>query len=259
LQLLEAPRDHRGHSGRHTEGKVMERILGVAIGLAVTYLFLSVLVLALAEAISGVLALRARTLRAGLSFILTKGSRGLEERSKQFFAHPMIATLGFASTRRRDLPSYLPTPLFVKAFLDNVGDLRAKGASLDEAYQQALAGLPAEEADYVRGIVGRTLTTIEDAEQRVSQWFDAAMARLSGEYRRNIQWIARGIAVAVVLAMNANTLHIGATFWRDPVAREAAGKFAVTALERCEAVYGASATSSAQASLAPGADRKSVV
>jgi hypothetical protein len=225
----------------------MERILGVAIGLAVTYLFLSVLVLALAEAISGVLALRAEKLRQGLSRILMEGSAGLEGRSRAFFKHPLIATLGYASGRRSDLPSYLPTPLFVKAFLDNVGDLRAKGAAINDAYQAALAELPPEAQVYVRGIVGQTLTTVEDAEQRVSQWFDASMQRLSGEYRRNIQWIARGIAVAVVFAMNANTLHIGATFWRDPVAREAASKFATTALERCESEYGAAAAPAAPA------------
>lgn len=223
----------------------MDRILGVAIGLAVTYLFLSVLVLALAEAISGVLALRAHKLREGLGRILMEGSAALDGRSKAFFSHPLIATLGYASGRRSDLPSYLPTPLFVKAFLDNIGDLRAKGAAVNEAYQAALAELPPEAQVYVRGIVGQTLTTLDDAEQRVSQWFDASMQRLSGEYRRRIQWIARGIAVAVVFAMNANTLHIGATFWRDPVAREAASQFAVTALERCEAEYGAA--------LAPGA------
>lgn len=231
----------------------MERVLGVAIGLAVTYLFLSILVLALAEAISGVLSLRASRLRDGLGRILMEGSKGLEGRSKQFFQHPLIATLGYASGRRSDLPSYLPTPLFVKAFLDNVGDLRAKGADLNAAYQDALAQLPPETQTYVRGIVGSTLTTVEDAEQRVSQWFDASMSRLSGEYRRHIQWIARGIAVVVVFCMNANTLHIGATFWRDPVAREAAGKFAVTALERCESTYGANAAARAANANAAGA------
>jgi hypothetical protein len=220
---------------------IMERVLGVSIGLAITYLFLAIVVLAITEAISGLFGLRAKRLKAGLEHLLKwRSSNDVEADFTALLKKPLIATLGYATLRTKDWPSYIPTSLFAKAFLDTVGALRAKGADVNDAYQAALLALPSDAArEYVTSIVGAAVTTVEEAEQRVGRWFDAAMDQMSGRYRRHIQWVTRGVALVVVIAVNANTLSIGATFWRASGSRQAASEFATTALKRCEAKTGA--------------------
>ncbi len=205
----------------------MEQALGTAIGLGVTYLFLAVVVSALVEAISGLLSLRAKKLCQFLSRILEGGLGNT-------LNHPLIKTLGNASGRGNDLPSYIPTHLFSRAFLSTVGELEAKGVALEDAYQQALAALPPAAQQQVKGIVGSSIGSLDRAEKRVAEWFDASMDRLSGDYRRYVQWVTRGLAVVLVLAVNANSMTMGETFWRDPAVRDAASQLAKKALETCQ-------------------------
>jgi hypothetical protein len=231
--------------GRH----VMEQALGTAIGLGVTYLFLAVVVSALVEAISGLISLRATKLCEFITWLFRFGLKeqpaakpgdrsdyqpGATSLESKFFGHPLIQTLGNAAGGRTERPSYIPAPIFVRAFLDAVAELQHKGAAIDAAYQQALATLPAEVQRQLKGIIGPAVSSLEGAEQRVTEWFNAAMDRLSGDYRRYVQRITRALAVVLVVGVNADSMSMGATFWRDPVAREAASQLARKALEQCE-------------------------
>jgi hypothetical protein len=55
----------------------------------------------------------------------------------------------------------------------------------------------------------------------VESWFDNTMARVSGWYKRRSQWVLLVIALVVTLALNADSLQIGKTLWRDDVLRAA--------------------------------------
>lgn len=213
----------------------MERALGVVIGLGATYLFLSVVVLALVEALSTVFSRRAKALRecleAALGVEATGGDSALFAR---LASHPLLKTLGVVTGAANKFPSRVPTPLFVSAFLDTVGAPRGKGEQLAAAYQAALAALPDKERAVVAGIVGQAAGSVEELERRASVWFDALMTQLSEKYRRNTQWVTRGITAVIVMAVNANALTMGATFWRDSVMREAAMQLAARELALCE-------------------------
>lgn len=212
----------------------MERALGVAIGLGATYLFLSVVVLALVEALSSLLAKRAKALRACLEAVFEADAGGRATSFlNQLLASPLLSTLGKATGAAHKVPSHIPTPLFVTAFLSTLGSVRGQGEAVAATYREALAALPEKEQAVVRGIVGEAVDSVEEAERRVSLWFDALMTQLSEKYRRNTQWVTRGITAALVLAVNANALTMGATFWRDSVVREAAVQLAERELALC--------------------------
>ncbi len=213
----------------------MERALGVAIGLGATYLFLSIVVLAVVEAIANLLSKRSKALRGCLEAVFEAGADGKAGSFlDQLLTSPLLATLVKTSGAGNKVPSHIPTPLFVTAFLSTLGTLRSKGEQVGAAYQAALAALPEKERAVVSGIVGEAVDSVEEAERRVSQWFDALMAQLSERYRRNTQWVTRIITALVVVAVNANALTMGATFWRDSVVREAAVQLAVRELALCE-------------------------
>lgn len=213
----------------------MERALGVAIGLGATYLFLSIVVLAVVEAFANLLSKRSKALRGCLEAVFEAGAGGKAGSFlDQLLASPLLSTLVKTSGAANKVPSHIPTPLFVTAFLSTLGTLRSKGAQAGAAYQVALAALPEKDRAVVSGIVGEAVDSVEEAERRVGQWFDALMAQLSEKYRRNTQWVTRVVTAVVVLAVNANALTMGATFWRDSVVREAAVQLATRELALCE-------------------------
>ena len=57
----------------------------------------------------------------------------------------------------------------------------------------------------------------------VEQWFDDAMARVSGWYKRTTQAVLLVIAILLTISVNADTLTIAGTLWRDPSVPENTG------------------------------------
>src|SRR5437879_128021 len=88
-------------------------IIDVAIGLFLVYFLLSVLSSALKECVSGILGLRARTLKDGIRRLLDEPSgNGL---SQTFFRHGLVQGLSQTSGGK---PSYIPSSIFATALLD---------------------------------------------------------------------------------------------------------------------------------------------
>jgi hypothetical protein len=60
---------------------------------------------------------------------------------------------------------------------------------------------------------------IDKFRQLVESWFDSAMQRVSGWYKKRIQLITLLVAAAVCLLINADTLSIADTLWSNPTVR----------------------------------------
>ena len=58
------------------------------------------------------------------------------------------------------------------------------------------------------------------ARRTVEQWFDEAMDRTSGWYKRSTQLWLGLIGFALAFALNADTLTVGTALWRDPTLRQ---------------------------------------
>ncbi len=56
---------------------------------------------------------------------------------------------------------------------------------------------------------------IDKFRDNVAQWFDSAMDRLSGAYKRYIQIVTVVVSVIVVILLNADTLHVADRLWND--------------------------------------------
>lgn len=100
-------------------------ILDVALGLVFVYLLLSLLCTIVNELIAQATRLRARTLKAGIEALLSDAK--FKRVTEGLYQHPLIAGL----TQGERNPSYLPAPLFAKAFLAQTEKkLAAIGADL---------------------------------------------------------------------------------------------------------------------------------
>jgi hypothetical protein len=209
----------------------MDRPIEVAIGLGGTYLFLSIIVLALVEGVSGFLNRRGKNLQDALESMLTKGV------ATELIAHPLVQSLGKAGNNGKlKVPSYLGPTMFSQAMTDLIAKGHDAKTDIGKGYEVFLAGISDENArKQVQRIVGDKVESVEELQKKLEVWFNNSMDRLSGAYKRNTQWFSRGFAVALVFVLNVNTIEMTKMLWTNPEVRAAAVKKAQQIVDKCAA------------------------
>lgn len=186
-------------------------VLEVATGLFFVYFLLSVICSAIKEWISGVMGLRASTLEAGIRRLLDDGTSGL---AGKLFQHGMIQGLAQSSGGR---PSYIPSSAFATALLHTIAPSQSSGivASVTSV-ASAVRNLPASPAkDALLAMTSQAGMNIERLRENIENWFNAAMDRLSGQYKRITQLIIFAVAFLVVAGLNADSYMIANRLIRD--------------------------------------------
>jgi hypothetical protein len=70
-------------------------------------------------------------------------------------------------------------------------------------------------------LLQRSQQTVASAQTAIEAWFNDAMDRVSGWYKRRTQTWTIVVALAITLLANADTIHIARRLWTDPVLRTA--------------------------------------
>ncbi len=224
-------------------------ILDVAIGMIFIYLLVAIMCTAIREGLAAWLKTRAAYLEHGLAKLLHDPTRaGLAGR---FFHHPLIAGLYLGdyeiSPKRKDgdgkvkqphpftsgegLPSYIPPRSFALALLD----LAARGPTTDEegdghgASALTVADVRREISRLQNPAVERAVLAVLDAAHDdldkavagLEAWYDGAMERIGGWYKRSTQWVLLAIGLLVAIAFNVNSIVIVDHLYRDDALRDA--------------------------------------
>lgn len=205
-----------------------------AIGLMMVYLTLSLICTSINEAIAGLLRLRARNLFNEVSRALgdTKVRNAFWESSLIRSLSRGQGLLNFKTpptpvpvVTKMQAPSYLDRRDFALALIDTLRHIdRSK---LGENRSIDFAGL--EQKIDRNSPLPRLLTTlgidatstIEETKKALGDWFDQVMERASGVYKRWMSLLSFAVALALTVAMNADTLQIARTFWHDDGLRAA--------------------------------------
>jgi hypothetical protein len=226
----------------------------VALGLVFTYLVFSTVCSGVNEALSRFMNRRGREL-----FDTINGLLGDVATQQQFWDHPLITGLlrsrnlkatnekflgnaldtkakdGLRTKQYKDIaPSYISPSTFAKVLLDISGTAGAAPAATAAA--PAAAATPAAEAATVsdQPVVEATappsirvpaveaiVKTVDPTrvQAEIEKWFNDAMDRLSGYYKRWTKRVLLALSVLVVIAFNVNTIQLAQTLWREPAVR----------------------------------------
>jgi hypothetical protein len=214
-------------------------IVELLIGLIFLYLVLSLLASAVNEGIAGIFALRAVYLERGIASLL---GRGL---TAKFFEHNLIRSLtneGRLLKQRK--PSYISAGTFTDTLVDllrkaqrpgsapavsdNVAALSpsAPGEEVLAEVRTKLQAAELQDANYpvlrnVLELFSREATSLIDFRKMIEGWYDETMQRVSGWYKRFTRLIMFGFGLALVIVINADTLNVANTLWRDSSIRSA--------------------------------------
>lgn len=187
-------------------------VLEVAIGLAYLYLLLSLACMAINEWIAGGLALRSKTLEAGIRNLLDD-PQGTGLASK-FFKHPLIQALTGPDGR---LPSYISSRAFATALLDVVIPADPAGPRSVDQVRTLIAQLPPGRArDVLLPLLNQAGNDLAQARHNVETWYNDTMDRVSGWYKRRANLIVACLALGITFVFNADTLTIANSLARSP-------------------------------------------
>ena len=213
--------------------------LDVAIGLVLMYLLLSLMCTTIVELMSTMLRWRSKTLKDTIEKIIDN-----PDLLERFYKHGLIADVKYASsggnqktssdaattpsdgsprasdateTQPKNHPSYIDGHTFAKALIHVV----SKGKSLTiTELQGAIEKLPSSRIrDVLLANIEAGSATLTQIYTELGIWFDAAMDRLSGDYKRLAKFWTIVIALLVACIFNADTISVGRSLWMDETLR----------------------------------------
>jgi hypothetical protein len=225
--------------------------LEVGIGMAFVFLLVSLICTGIKEWFEGILKWRAMDLERALRTLLDDNNGRL---TMYFFSHPLISSLypgkydptklttssrlllkgdsdakHMPLTERRNLPSYIPSDQFAKTLLDIVGrgpghvdgenvstgglsveDLRQRASSLSSPFLQRI----------ILSAIDHSNGDLKQLTENIQHWYDGAMDRASGWYKRRTQAMLFGLGSVAACALNVDSLYIMEHLTADKTLRE---------------------------------------
>jgi len=189
-------------------------MLDIAIALSLVYLMLSALVSGIHELIASAVALRGRTLLAGLRNLCGENEGSAQPLTDGLLAHPLLKALqkqdgglvGLLHQHERRPPSYVPPDKFALALADQLVRTHLGGGAPMQRLPEVLAHLPQGDLRHtLELLVQQAQGDALRLQQLIEAHFDQVMERVSGWYKRRAQWgmLAIGFAVAILLNIDS--------------------------------------------------------
>lgn len=123
---------------------------------------------------------------------------------------------------------------YFQQFLEEQSRSASAGAESQQAMRQLRLGLLAVEGSSpsLRDSVSTILRTAETyalqgeqsiatARVGVETWFNDSMDRLSGNYKRDAQFMAFLVGFVIALVLNVDSIYVATSLWREPTLRQA--------------------------------------
>lgn len=192
-------------------------VLDVIIGLVFVYLLLSILCTAANECVAALTRRRGKMLKKGIQQLLDNQPAGSDELLQAFYKHPLISSMMHDSNH----PTYLSPRTFTAVVTDLLTASKPGTIEYKDLQDGAVALADGDVKKSVLALVQRSHQNLEEAQKAIEGWFNDAMDRVTGWYKRRTQVWTIVIALALTLIANADTIQITRKLWTDPVLRNA--------------------------------------
>ena len=182
-------------------------ILNLVIGLVFIYFLIALACSTIQEIIANGLNMRAENLEKWLKDTFRENELG-----EKILQHRLVDGLTAAGRKA----SYIPSRIFSDTLLDlvNNSDKPYTLESLKEAVEKS--DLPGDFKRRLAQSISESWGGLESVRQDIETWFDSAMDRISGTYKKKAQ-IFLGIAsVAIVLIFKIDSIEIARYLYDHP-------------------------------------------
>ncbi|MEW6373237.1 MAG: hypothetical protein AB1584_20140 [Pseudomonadota bacterium] len=175
----------------------------------------ALIVATLQEALAAAFRLRANTLLAGIKSMLNDPR--FDALAQMVYAHPLVnphSDGGPVDERHLAArPSYIEPAHFAIALIDSIqkapGDFARLGADID-----AVSDPQVRRA--LHALYARAAGDLDRFQVLVAGWFDNAMERVSGAYKRRQLLISLLISLLLAILFNIDSINLFRTLWQQP-------------------------------------------
>jgi hypothetical protein len=190
-------------------------VLEVAIGLCFCYATVALIVSTVQEGLASALHLRAHTLLDGIKSMLNDPHfTGL---ARALYAHALVNPHDDGKSgdqyALRSKPSYIEPAQFAIALADTL-------QSIPGNYAQLGRDIDALDDPQVRtalqAIYQRANGDMEAFRKALAGWFDNAMERVSGAYKRRSMLVSVLLSMLLAILFNIDSIHLFRTLWQHP-------------------------------------------
>jgi len=195
-------------------------ILDMVVLLFFTYFITSLLVTVLNEMIATIRDMRAKQLEEALSslFFDAGWSSYLQ---KYILSSPHYKSLIKTESSK---PSYIPAENFAKAVIDSIrtGNQPLTIADVRANLENAAGPLPEGVKKILVGFLDTSTVTVEEMQAKIELFYNNAMDRATGWYKRKIKVISLIVSFALVIFLNIDTVEIIRKSTQNPAELKAA-------------------------------------
>ena len=191
-------------------------VLDVMIGLAFVYLLLALINTTLNEWHAGIFKTRAKMLQEGIARLLGGQTIGATTLLAAFSSHPLVTSLN----RNGSPSSYLPPRTFALTLMDLLTQQKPGVITFGDL-ETGINNLP--DGSVKRSLLTAIQNTNRDlgqAQMAIEAWFNDAMDRVTGWYKRHKQVLTVVISAILVVFVNADTIGIANRLWVNPTLRQ---------------------------------------
>jgi len=190
-------------------------VLEVAVGLTFCYATVALIVSTVQEAIASALQLRARSLLNGIKSMLNDPGFGALARA--VYGHALVNPhddgTGHSHAGLRSRPAYIEPAHFAIALIESIqtipGDYEQLGRGID--------ALPDPQVKRtLQGMYQRAGGDMDAFRKGVEGWFNSAMDRLAGAYKRRAMLASLLLSLLLAALFNIDSIHLFRTLWTHP-------------------------------------------
>ena len=190
------------------------QVLEIAVGLIFVYLLVSTACSGIKELIARLLDMRAKTLEGAIRNMLADPNNTVTNDILQ--NHVIAGTVQPGSK-----PSYISSRNFALSLFDLIGPPKQGQSRSMQDLKTGASKLPAAAQKTVLGLLESAQGDVELARQRVENWYDDTMERVSGAYKRRAQIYIAVLGLVLCSVLNADSLMIARELWSDQALRSA--------------------------------------
>jgi hypothetical protein len=204
-------------------------MLETIMGMVFVFLTMSLAVTAAVELLASIFRWRSKDLERGLGRLLGQVAAGEPSFVNRFKRHALIQSIVPQSGR---FPSYLSSRTFATVLLDlakvqsdasagatSAADLRAavsRNGELPDHLKEVLSALLGQ----VERGMSREASAALDLQRSVESWFDSAMDRVGGGYKRRASYASFGLAAVLSVGLNLDSIEMVEALSRDTTLRQ---------------------------------------
>ena len=192
-------------------------VLEVAIGLIFCYASVALIASSVYEAIASWLNLRSKTLLSGLVVLLNAKSGDGQDLLLRIYNDALAHPTGDGSAKKledvKNKPSYISPKSFAFALIHAI---QSVSNNADDFSRSINAIKDDQLRELLQKLYLKTSGNLDALQHELALWFDQAMGKVSGVYKKQSQMWCFIIALVLAVGFNIDSVHLFKTLWLHP-------------------------------------------